>query len=447
MAETTGIAFVDRKALYEEVWSTPGRTLAKKYGVSDVALAKACRRHKIPRPPRGHWAKLAAGKPSAQEPLPALDDPQLQEVRFYGGSARQGQSPTPTAGVTCEMEQRKAAIVVPERLTSPNALVIEIQDHLKARQTEAFMAGPNRRRIPAVSVTGASLPRALRILDTLFKAWESLGGQVSVKHDWFEDNKDAVYFSMDEDYATMMLDEKRVSLPGKEPHAWRREWTYTGELVLHLTHSRGGPPLRATWGDGKRQKLENILDSVVAVLLRQIDQQRLDRLNSGIRSHQRGRITARQAAKDKRDAEEKQRREDLRLQLDQWEYANRIREYLAVIEDGLANGKLRVRDDQAFAKWHRWACWYADEVDPLINAKPLPEEASPPVNTPMAELEFTSCTAPVVARLNATDADTLYRLSRDMVEAAEGRDHHVAWGEICDVLDGLGYDVSGRRQR
>ena len=74
MAETTGIAFVDRKALYEEVWSTPGRTLAKKYGVSDVALAKACRRHKIPRPPRGHWAKLAAGKPSAQEPLPALDD-------------------------------------------------------------------------------------------------------------------------------------------------------------------------------------------------------------------------------------------------------------------------------------------------------------------------------------------------------------------------------------
>ena len=36
--------------------------LARKLDISDVGLAKACRRHNIPRPPRGYWAKLAAGK-------------------------------------------------------------------------------------------------------------------------------------------------------------------------------------------------------------------------------------------------------------------------------------------------------------------------------------------------------------------------------------------------
>jgi hypothetical protein len=38
---------VDREVLYRELWETPGTQLAKKYGVSDVALGKACQRHNI----------------------------------------------------------------------------------------------------------------------------------------------------------------------------------------------------------------------------------------------------------------------------------------------------------------------------------------------------------------------------------------------------------------
>ena len=40
-----------RKQLYDRVWKTPMRTLAKEFGLSDVGLAKICRKHNIPRPP------------------------------------------------------------------------------------------------------------------------------------------------------------------------------------------------------------------------------------------------------------------------------------------------------------------------------------------------------------------------------------------------------------
>lgn len=59
-----------RQQLYELVWSGPITTLAKSLTISDVGLAKACRRGDIPLPPRGYWAKLNAGKRVIRPPLP-----------------------------------------------------------------------------------------------------------------------------------------------------------------------------------------------------------------------------------------------------------------------------------------------------------------------------------------------------------------------------------------
>lgn len=62
-----------REKLHKEVWQTPVRQLAKKYGMSDVGLAKICRRMNIPLPPRGYWAKQAYGYDVDQQPLPPAD--------------------------------------------------------------------------------------------------------------------------------------------------------------------------------------------------------------------------------------------------------------------------------------------------------------------------------------------------------------------------------------
>lgn len=66
------IVTLTREQLYEQVWSEPIRTLAKRYGLSDVGLAKTCRRPKVPLPGRGYWAKSAAGHPVKRMPLPGL---------------------------------------------------------------------------------------------------------------------------------------------------------------------------------------------------------------------------------------------------------------------------------------------------------------------------------------------------------------------------------------
>src|SRR5262245_60205321 len=52
---------ISREDLYKAVWTEPMRVLAPRLGVSDVALAKACRRAAVPVPERGFWAKRKAG--------------------------------------------------------------------------------------------------------------------------------------------------------------------------------------------------------------------------------------------------------------------------------------------------------------------------------------------------------------------------------------------------
>ena len=55
---------------FDLVWSESTRTIAKRLGISDVGLAKACRRADLLLPPRGYWAKLAAGKTVKKPQLP-----------------------------------------------------------------------------------------------------------------------------------------------------------------------------------------------------------------------------------------------------------------------------------------------------------------------------------------------------------------------------------------
>jgi hypothetical protein len=63
----------DRQRLYEEVWASPMRDLAKKYGMSDVGLAKTCRKLLVPIPPPGYWNQITAGKKViTRPPLPRV---------------------------------------------------------------------------------------------------------------------------------------------------------------------------------------------------------------------------------------------------------------------------------------------------------------------------------------------------------------------------------------
>ncbi|MBP9146078.1 MAG: hypothetical protein KBI44_16490 [Thermoanaerobaculia bacterium] len=71
---------LDRPALFERVWTVPVETLAKEWGLSGRGLAKACRCLRIPVPPRGYWARVAAGQKPGRPRLPSLPPGQAEEV-------------------------------------------------------------------------------------------------------------------------------------------------------------------------------------------------------------------------------------------------------------------------------------------------------------------------------------------------------------------------------
>jgi hypothetical protein len=88
-----------REELYEKVWAQPIQKLAKEYRVSDVALAKACKRRRVPVPGRGYWAKKAAGKAVPNRPPLGGDPPfplvSAVETPQNGGSSDNAGRPLP----------------------------------------------------------------------------------------------------------------------------------------------------------------------------------------------------------------------------------------------------------------------------------------------------------------------------------------------------------------
>ena len=135
---------VTRQELYDLAWSEPMRTLAKRFGISDVALAKTCRQMHMPTPPQGYWNKKAAGKPAMRLALPprpvGLDDTVVlaggRHGRYYQHSLSQEEilgpvPPAPTFAETMDdIRERLDAMLpkvpVPRELGLPHPAVAKL---------------------------------------------------------------------------------------------------------------------------------------------------------------------------------------------------------------------------------------------------------------------------------------------------------------------------------
>jgi hypothetical protein len=70
---------IAREELYRLVWSQPMTKVAVALDVSGSYLARVCVALRVPRPERGYWAKLQAGRAPAVPPLPPARSGDLQE--------------------------------------------------------------------------------------------------------------------------------------------------------------------------------------------------------------------------------------------------------------------------------------------------------------------------------------------------------------------------------
>ncbi|MFW2589966.1 hypothetical protein [Sagittula sp. SSi028] len=109
---------VTRQELYEKVWAEPMTKVAEHFGLSDHGLANLCSRHNIPKPPRGYWAKLAAGKPSPQTPLldPNDGDRTITITRTL-------EPPMPVAATRDIKNADPEPVVIPETMSGLHPIV------------------------------------------------------------------------------------------------------------------------------------------------------------------------------------------------------------------------------------------------------------------------------------------------------------------------------------
>jgi len=133
--------------------------------VSDVALAKTCRKLAIPLPGRGYWARLRAGQKLKRTPLPSSPAgvPQTLTVHRAPPPPKEREASAETAARVEKESTEEAAIVVADTLERPAS---------SGERREQYFRSRNRPLVSHldISVARDSLDRALRIMDALIKA-------------------------------------------------------------------------------------------------------------------------------------------------------------------------------------------------------------------------------------------------------------------------------------
>lgn len=184
--EGDSITRLTREELYDRVWSEPMQTLAKRYDLSDVGLAKTCKRLKIPVPGRGYWAKKAAGHKLKQPPLPETPPnsrPSEREIALRDRPVPQEPRTLPHL-IKAETEFESASenrIAVADSLRSAHPLVRKTAQALKgtAKSAEEFVHNHREPHL-GVQVSRNLLTRALLVADALLKAFDKRGWKVTL---------------------------------------------------------------------------------------------------------------------------------------------------------------------------------------------------------------------------------------------------------------------------
>jgi hypothetical protein len=241
-----------REELSEKIWSVPTIQLAVELGISDVALAKRCKKWNVPKPPLGYWAKVAAGQKPKKEPLP----PTASEVFIQAAE-----------------KPLEKILPLPETTEQLHSLATELMRALTAGKTDAQKRISVRERtLPEVSVTKALIDRATKSFHAILNGVESLG----IPFRKAQGSYDSGYFQKGHDRLYLKIEEELVEQPAQSGASIRRpSWQLptdrrvaSGVLTFFLGTERYAVREAKQWKENDKSALGELLAQIVAEIRR-----------------------------------------------------------------------------------------------------------------------------------------------------------------------------------
>jgi hypothetical protein len=367
--------FWSRDQLYEEVWATPMRTIARKYGISDVGLAKICRKLMIPLPGRGHWAKQEAGHKVTREPLPAIKEP----IRILKPEPRQERPrlqdfATEQERVQVEKVERASAELVLKRGSLSHPLIVQARAALGRATADQRNILETKEQCLDVRVSKASIDRALRIMAGLISAIEGEGFSVAVG----AGHREATVATIHGQKITFGLVEKvdRIEVEvAPRGSVLERVLTFhgkavkfepSGKLSIEIWQPWDADPKR--WRDRKSARIEEMLPEAVAGFIRialaekaEYEKRQAVERDNRRRAEERARLE--QAIKAERS-----RVRALRHAAANWFRAEQMRSFISAAREGASRDGQKIEPGTPFGDWLAWAGQQADRLDPLMES-------------------------------------------------------------------------------
>lgn len=363
----------ERESLYREVWAEPVRSVAKRYGLSDVGLRKICGKLGMPLPPLGYWAKLAVGKQPRVTPLPTKHAGPTAHVRQLRFDDRSEERAARVAALLAAHTASGRVAPILRGATDFHPIVVRTGNRLRAQRGGL----PGALQTHGHDVFDLNLwppqkDRALQVLDAVVTAAIASGARLQ------KGSRDGRQVSLDFDGDAVELEiEEVVSRTRREPtpaEAARQARDFwfkpdlwhsapTGKLKLVLVLQDGRAPLVSVQ-DGATP-LEKRLDDVLPRLVRKLAERRVEqqfRDEENARWHE---AYARRRAQEARRSTELERLEKTEQFAEQWHRATRLRAYVAALETA-ARGPTAATDDVSLASELAWIRAAADWLDPLV---------------------------------------------------------------------------------
>jgi hypothetical protein len=356
---------VTRQELYNLVWSEPMVSLAKRFEISDIGLAKICKQAIVPCPGRGYWAKRDAGKKITQTPLPRRALGQRNEVqigRHANIASNDLAEPLPlppsfSEGLE-EVTDRAKDLVGKARfiqsLSNPHHLIGQLLEDDKVRREKLLN---NQYAWDKERFKGPFERRRLRILNSIFLAFARCGCKASLSG---QDAREIsvcvgdcwVSFSLDSKKQSRRQSNSSISVGKTEAEPLKLEidsWQELTDITLR-------------WEDENDKSLEGQLEEIVVGLVIAGEWRYRTQVTQKYEWVLESRRIAEEQIRLQKEEEERQKREDLLKDANTWRQACDLREYVRAAEaQAQAHGKL----NGEFANWATWALTEADRIDPL----------------------------------------------------------------------------------